>query len=184
MSDSWSRRVRAAMIWARAKFTLWEVIMKGGLGVIYVSVISDGLRIVLPAFGQKLHKLPGLTFLKDYEATYRLDVAPFFAVFLLTAVWYLMERVLRLWLQARDDDQVWESKPHAQLVTILAAIILGVDACLFYFAMTRMGWGNAFSFTAILATLAYMAVLIFVSYGSVNLKQEIAMLKERDSCTT
>src|SRR5262245_2236165 len=38
----------------------WNLISKLVLGCVYFSVITEGLRLVVPPLGQKLHNLPGL----------------------------------------------------------------------------------------------------------------------------
>jgi len=54
----------------------------------YASLISDALRTQVPSLGQKLWKaVPGLSFLRDQEHFYRLDLAVGLSIFLLIAVW-------------------------------------------------------------------------------------------------
>jgi hypothetical protein len=61
----------------------------------------------------------------------------------------------------------------------LGFVILGADILLFYVAMTYSGWGESeFSFSAFLATIAYVGVLIFVSYVSIRLGRDISILKK------
>jgi hypothetical protein len=67
------------------------------LGIIYVAVIAEGLRRLVPPLSQKLYKLlPGLGALKNYEATYRLDLAPFLSVIILMAVRYTSDAPLSM----------------------------------------------------------------------------------------
>ena len=83
---------------AHARYWAWQVASKAILGMIYLAVISEGLRVLIPALGQRIYKLPLLGSLKDYEATYRLDLAPFFAVFLLIGVFVLWPKIIGLWV--------------------------------------------------------------------------------------
>jgi hypothetical protein len=171
------------LVLARLKYWAWEILTKGILGVIYISVIAEGLRRLVPALGQRLYRLPGLGALREYEATYRLDLAPFLAVFILIAVWYLWDEILQLWLRREcdDDESPWNRANHGLLIVSLGIVILGSDAVLFYIAMTQIGWqGAGFSFPALLATVAYLAVLIFVSFVSINLREAVnALSKEK-----
>ncbi|QDT43496.1 hypothetical protein Pan241w_35970 [Gimesia alba] len=162
------------MAFALLKYCVWQIFAKGGLGIVYIAIIAEGLRQLVPTLGQKLYKLPGLTFLQDYEATYRLDIAPIFALFLMIAVWFLWGKVLQMWLVSDFAGPGWNSESYAMLVYILAFTILGADMILFYSAVTQMGWsGSSFSFSAVIATAAYVGVLIFVSFVSLNLYQQV-----------
>lgn len=177
------RGIRWTLVGARLKYWAWQVVTKLILGVIYIAVISEGLRVIVPALGQKLYKLPGLGALRDYEGTHRLDLAHFLAIFVLFAVFYLWDRILELWLESDEefDDRGWNPEAHRRLVVVLGTVILGADACLFYVAMTQIGWrGTTFSFSALLATAAYLAVLIFVSFVSINLRKSITQLTKDD----
>lgn len=152
---------------AYLRYWSWQFVTKFILGLIYLAVISEGLRALIPPLGQKIYKLPLLSFLKDYEATYRLDLAPFFALFLLVAVFVLWRRIIVVWLSYED---AWLWSQEDRLVVGLGCLILGADSVLFYYAMTQMGWGNSvFSFSAFVAAGAYVGVLVFVSYMSVKL---------------
>ena len=154
-------------IQAHGRYWIWQIGSKATLGLIYLAVISEGLRVLIPALGQKIYKLPLLSRLQNYEATYRLDIAPFFAFFLLIAVFVLWPKIIAVWLSQREADE-W-SKEH-QLLVVLGSAILGTDAVLFYYAMTQMTWGaSVLSFSALVATAAYVGVLVFVSWMSVKL---------------
>ncbi len=43
---------------AHAKYWLWKLVTVAVLAPIYCSVIAEGLRVNVPALGQKLYKLP------------------------------------------------------------------------------------------------------------------------------
>jgi len=161
---------------ARLKLLAWNVFTKPTLGLIYLAVISEGLRQLVPVLGQKLYKLPGLSFLQDYEVTYKLDLAPFFAVFLLIAVWHLWAKVLELWISRDREDLWWDSDSHKTLVRFLAVTILGADTFLFYSAVSQMGWSATLSLSALVATAAYVGVTIFVSYVSLCLRKDVERL--------
>jgi len=160
-------RSRWRTAFAYLRYWLWQVGSKGVLGFIYLAVISEGLRMLVPALGQKIYKLPMLGSLRDYEETYRLDLAPFFAVFLLVGVFVLWPRIIAVWMR---DGSLRDWSAEQRLVVVLGSGILLADAVLFYYAMTQMTWGQgAFSFAGFIATLAYVGVLVFVSWMSVRL---------------
>ncbi len=159
----------------KVKYYAWQVFSKTFLGVLYFAIISEGLRQLVPVLAQKLYKLPLLSFLQDYEATYRLDLAPFFALFLLIAVWFLWGVVLKIWVLEHESEQY--SDAHRLVIATLAITILGADTYLFYAAVSQMGWSSSFSLSAIVATAAYLGVLIFVLYVSENLRHEVQKLE-------
>ena len=169
-----------ALSYAHLKWWAWFILTKAFLGVIYISVMADGLRTLIPALGQKLYQLPLLGELKHYEGTHRLDLAPFMAFLIAIAVFYLWERILSFWLGAEyDDGPHWDSEKEGELVLKLGYVLLGADILLFYSAMTAAGWGESvFSFSALLATISYIGVMIFVSYVSIRLNRDITILKK------
>lgn len=161
-------------LWTRIRIVLWTVFIKIPLGVVYVSIIAEGLRILVPPLGQKLWKLPLLTFLRDYEETHRLDLAPVMSVFILIAVFVLWEQVLEIWLVRQEKGSAWLMDNKAILIVGLGSLVLGADICLFYVGVVQSGWGGvSFSFSALIATAAYLGVLVFVSLQSLTLRLDL-----------
>ena len=79
------------------------------------------------------------------------------------------------------EDEGWDIDKYRKLIVGLGFVILGSDACLFFYAITQMGWsGGGFSATALIATAAYLAVVVYLSYVSVTLKQNVLDLAEED----
>lgn len=162
---------------ARIKLLLWTVLVKLPLAVIYVVIIADGLRYLIPPLGQKLWKIPLLTFLREYEAFYRLDLAPFMSIFILLAVWHFWDEILEILLVRQTAEGEWVPDNRALLVMTVGAVILGADVCLFYIGISQSSWGGTgFSVSALLATTAYLGVLIFVSYRSLDLRLSLREL--------
>lgn len=158
-------------IFARLRIVLWFVFIKIPLGVVYVAIIAEGLRTLIPPLGQKLWKLPLLTFLRDYEETHRLDLAPVMSVFIFIAVCVLWEQVLEIWLVRQEKGSAWLLDNKAILMVSLGSLVLGADICLFYVGVVQSSWGGvSFSFSALLATAAYLGVLVFVSLQSLTLR--------------
>jgi hypothetical protein len=166
--------------WAsKVKAWLWKLITLPFLALIYLVVISEGLRLLVPVLGLKLHKLPlpGFSALRGFEGFYRLDMAHLFSVLLLWAVWYLW--TVNLWILFAGPDFFartrWDPETYTKFVRGLGVVILGADAILFYVGMTQqmggMFGGGGLSLSALLATVAYVGVIIFVSFVSVNLER-------------
>jgi len=91
-------------------------------------------------------------------------------------VWYLWVVNLRAYLGDEDvfNHSGWNPETYRRFVLRLGVVVLGADAILFYIAITQQGWsGNRFSFTALVATVIYLAVIIFVSFVSVNLERPL-----------
>lgn len=164
-------------MWPKVKYWAWEIVTKALLGMVYIAVISEGLRLLVPALGTRIWKaIPWLRFLRDYEDTYRLDLAPILAIFVLIAVWYLWDKILQVFLHTDEAvaTEGFNPRPYRILVWTLGGIILCADAILFYTAMTHVSWrGTMFSFSALLATIAYLAVLVFISFVSLSLRNDL-----------
>jgi hypothetical protein len=168
-------RLRWPLYRAYLQYGAWQVATKAILGVLYFAVISEGLRLLIPSLGMKIRKLPALDSFADYEATYRLDLAHFFAIFLLVAAWCLWAALLRAWLNIDRPNSA-----QLALVYLMALVILTADAWLFYLGMAELNWGGSkFSLAALLATAAYIVVLMFVTYVAIGLKETIQ--KEKSS---
>lgn len=175
-----ARPIRWKLIQAHVRCAAWDIASKLVLGVVYLAIISEGLRLVVPPLAQKIHKLPGLEGLNDYEATHALDLASLFSLFLLAGVWVSWDRVLRFWLGVPlPGHESWDSRNYQRFVVGLGGVMLATDGALFYAAICQMGWGSpSFSFNAVLATAAYLTVLIFATFVSINLHQRVQSLEE------
>ena len=141
--------------------------------VVYLGMISEGFRVLIATTALKLYKLPvpGLIYLGRWAPWNKLDLAHILALFLCFASFYLWVVVLRAFL---GDEAVfrrsgWNPEAYKQFVLTLALIVLGGDLILFYTATVTFGWGGvAFSFTALIATVLYAAIIVFTSFVVVN----------------
>lgn len=152
------------------------------IGIGYVAVITEGLRMVVPALGIKLYRLPLLSVLKDYEVWHKLDLAIFAGMLLFTLSSWIWCVLLESWLYDRTglETSGRSATKYERCLLVLGSVILFSDACLFYRAMTFVGWGGeVFSATSLLCTVAYLAVLVAVCAVSVNLKRNYVFLKRR-----
>lgn len=176
------KRARKSMnwplFWARVRLWAWWLITKVALAIIYVSMIRDALATLIPALAQKISRaVPGMSFLAHFEETRRLDLAFFMAIFLLLAVVCLWHKVLSLWLYGHREKERSASeyrKRRETLYAVLAIIIISVDSSLFYYSMIQSGWGEAeFSWSALLATVGYLVVLLFLTLVTIQLGESV-----------
>jgi hypothetical protein len=174
-----SRPKRLALFIAWVK--MWGFLpVKFLIGVGYVAVITEGLRMVVPALGIKLYRLPLLSALKHYEVWHKLDLALFAGMLLFALSSWIWCVLLESWLYDREGLGVSgrNATKYERCLCVLGSVILFSDACLFYRAMTFVGWGGeVFSVTSLLCTLAYLAVLVTICAVSVNLKRNYVSLR-------
>jgi hypothetical protein len=184
MITSLIRRVPSlAELWARLKCLLWDVITKLILAVLSVAISSEGLRVLNPEFGQKLAKLPipGAFLLEQDEIGHRLDVAHGLALILVTVVFLSWANVLRHWLLPDEPERHgFDADNYHFITTAIGFLILTADAALFFYGCVQMSWGGGFSVTTLIATVAYVSVVIAVSLVSVELHQRVRNLSRRD----
>ena len=151
------------------KYVLWIIFTKFVMGVVYLAVISEGLRQLFPPVCQKLYKLPGFAILYRFPDLRRLDLAPFLAGFILLAVFFSWERILLVYLGGDKS-----SYRETSLLVLIGTIILGADGFLFYTCVTQMSWSDAeVSIPGVLMTTAYVALLVWISYVTVTLKMKV-----------
>lgn len=172
------------LLWARVKFWSWNVATKSVVTIVYLALISQGLRYVIPDIGMRLYKLPGLSFLEGYTATYRLDLAHVFAVVPLLSAWILWHLNLEMYLrpyQFADRFRRWDVDRIKRVVVTMGAVIITGDAALFCAAVTLVSWGQAkLSAAAVLATAVYVTVLGFVTFFSLLLKDSVEIHKKKE----
>ncbi|MBW3597606.1 MAG: hypothetical protein KY475_10060 [Planctomycetes bacterium] len=175
---SGSKSLDWALLWKRVKFWAWNILTKVCVTIVYLALISAGLRYVLPDIGMRLSRLPGLSFLDAYTATYRLDLAHVFAVVPLVSAWLLWHWNWEIYLRSEAFDRRfgrWDIDRVKRVVVTMGAIIIAGDACLFGAAFMLASWGGGsnFSAAAVFATFVYVTVLGFVTFVSMGLGQAI-----------
>lgn len=165
---------------ARAAYWGWQVMTKVVLGVVYLSIIAEGFRVLVPVLNRRLYRLPLLGWMNDYEGTYELDMASLMSVFMMIAVFTLWSHLLKLWVSEKIGfDHRLRNQNNANLfVLVFAFVVLLSDTVLFFVAVTEVSWSGAgFSFTALFATAAYVSVLVFTIYVSINLHEKIELIE-------
>lgn len=164
------------LVIAWCMFLGWQMFSKVIMVGIYMAIISEGLRSMAPTMCIRLYKLPFLHFLKYYEATFRLDIAPFVAVCIGIVVFLIWERVVEAWLNGEFHGE-WTDK--AKLLACVGGVLLGADGILFYRSIVSMGWGGeVISFSALVCTVLYIAVVVGVSFLSFVLRSAVSVAKE------
>ena len=172
------------LFWARVTFWLWALMTKTIITVVYLAVISQGLRYVLPELGMKLYKIPGFSFMEEYKFSHRVDLAYVFAFVPLVAAWVLWHFNLKAFLSperfASDvAKRHWNADRARRVVMTMGAIVITADAALFYSAFVLVSWGGSkFSAAALLATVSYVTILGFVTFVSMYLSETIDSLKK------
>lgn len=167
--------INGPLVWATIKYLLWLVATKLILGALYFFLVSEGLRRLVPPLGQKLRTLPGLGWVADYEALYKLDLAHVFALGLLLVTFQLWISLLRMWLRI-EGASVWDN----QIVALAGLVIVTADAILFHTSISQWSWtGSESSSINWLMTAMYVAFLMYSSYVSLKLKQNLEQEKRR-----
>src|SRR2546430_1101049 len=70
--------------WAHVRYWIFQVASKLLMGVVYLGIVSEGARRVIPALGQKIYKLVPLLDRLDH----RIDAAQCFALLILAGTWW------------------------------------------------------------------------------------------------
>ena len=154
--------------WAYLRYIAWQILSKLIMGLVVVGIVSEGARRMEPSLAQKLYKVLPIA----QNIDHRIDIAHCFALGLLIGTWWSWAKLLETWLGI---------KPYSRATTItlpLAFVFITVDTTLFYMATAQWKWGGSLvSFTSLLATAGYVAILVYVSFVSVQLKEELKKAK-------
>ncbi len=150
---------------------LWRAFAVGLLLTLYVSVMAKGVVYSFPEFGARLSKSPMLASLARYEETKTLQVAHAFSLLFLIVVFASWELILR---SVCRDEKLFArlKKPDnaRRIMYCVGAGVLAADCWFYYSGITNSGWkGASLSFSALLATVGFIAVNVAVSLFSVFL---------------
>jgi hypothetical protein len=169
------------LAFAYVKYWMWQIVVKGMMGLVAFALTSEGLRIINPGCAQKLSGQPFLVELNNYEGFYRLEVAHLFALGLVLGVFICWTKAIRAWLKPDDTGEKGFSASKYRLFTIpFAVVFLSMDSICFYKGVAQMGWGGGgFSVDALLATAMYASLAILTCFVSVMLRQRILNLQEQ-----
>lgn len=141
------------------------------------TVISQGVRTVNPAFAWKLAKLPGLSFLGNFQGWHRLDLANVMAVGLLVVEYFVLVTALRYFLvpgTMENRHKLDWNVINDRILTWLGFVGLTVGEAMLFFvgAMSNeSGWDGSSPLTAFLGALLYMLTIVFVAYFTVRIER-------------
>lgn len=170
--------------WARTEYWTFTIVAKTVGAVLYLGLISMGLRLSYPELGVKLSKiLPGLD---NYELTYKWDRAHLAAIGILFFSWTFCHFMLRFLLSEEFTGSMhkigWLNDWPRRLTFTIGVIMMTVDACVFYRAFNAVVWGQStFSPSAILTTLGYVTLLVATTFYSLYLGQILNHLKKGET---
>lgn len=156
------------LVRARASYWGWQVAMLLALGLVFMPIVVQGLRVGFPTLATRILG--------------RMDMAVVIAWGLLFFVPFFWKKILQLWLGA---DRIFDSlgryeENHKVLVTGLGGILLFADGYAFFSAIADAGdWDSesSFSFSALMLTAGYMAMVISMSYFSLLLRARLETLE-------
>lgn len=144
------------------------------LGLAYMELEAEGLRLTLPTLGKKLHKLnvPFLQGLARYRETNRIDLAVCVALLLELATFWAWDTFLKHYLYAHPPVQGrFNAEKFQRLTCSLALGVISFDCYLFYRGTQALMWGSSeFSLTAVVTTLGWAILIVIASVISIQLQ--------------
>ncbi len=182
MAEHWpeSPPPRRRHPWTIIRGILFKMFCLPFIGLLYFVVISEGFRVMVPVLSLRLYRLPipGFSRLRDFEGLQRLDLAHLFAIVLCFLTWYFWTAAL--WLMLAPQEYLarkrWNPVTYGKIMKGIAIALLSADAILFYRGLTEQAGGifggSWFSPTAILVTIAYVALIVGIALISVNLDRD------------
>ncbi len=155
----------ASHLWSHKWLYLWRAFALTSLAVVYANPLARGISNTFPEFGVKLSKTPLLGSLAKYEETKTILVSHPFAVLFLIVVFVSWEIILRM---ACGEESAFErfKKPEVakRIMLCIGVAVLCTDCWFYYAGITNSSWsGVSFSFSAILATIGFVAVNVAVT---------------------
>lgn len=162
----------------RAKWPviLWDIVTMICVAPVYWLVNAQGLRMQMPIFATKLHKipLPGFSRLRLYEGLHTLDCAHLFCLFLLFTVWWMWIIAVKAMLYGFDfRNTKMNTKVYMWFILVIVIVITLGDGAIFYAGLADridQMWSAPNPVVPVIATAVYMAVLAFISLMHVQLK--------------
>ncbi len=160
------------------KSWLWKAFTFPFLAIVYVSLIAEGLKRFAPELGQPLWRvipLPGVAHMRYYEGIHRLALCHVMAFIILFFSYFLTIAALRALFFPRELEHRsgLAFGTHKNFIVGLASVVLICDASFFYYSLLNSGiWGgnSLLSFTALLMTVAYLAILTGSAYIALTLE--------------
>jgi hypothetical protein len=138
--------------------------------VIYTTIISDGIRKMMPAMGMKLSRLafPGAGLAASYDGLNRVELAHGASALLFVVVTWLY---IRIWDELQGYGPLrHQTKANPVLLYVLgtiAAVVIAADAWLFWAGMStsaNSGWADTPDLVAPVATVLYSCGLAIIGW--------------------
>ena len=135
--------------------------------VVYLTVVAEGLRLLLGVFGTRLSRtaIPGAGILEQFDGWNRVDIASVTALILCVTVSYVWFRVFNELSGRGDLAQGGTPQVVLLLLSIIAAILVIGDALIFYFGLSSQassGWTETPQYVCVGATVLYSVGLAFL----------------------
>lgn len=182
-SDTPQNRARAAPRLRKRRtikqvlsFYLANLIVMPIVGLVYASIIADGIRLLLPIFRRRLYQLPipGAGLARSYDGWDRADLAIVVSILLFGVITWLW---CKIWIELMGHGSILDQRERNPLVFMMlvgiAGVILVLDAGIFYYglaAQTSSGWSNAPDFIVPAATLIYSCGLAVLGWWHADYK--------------
>jgi len=132
------------------------------IGLIYATVIAEGLRRLLPVFQMRLYNLPipGAGIARNYDGWNRLDLALLMSLLLFAVVSWLWYRVFT---ELLGFGTIWARRHSAPVVAYLltgiTVVLIGLSS------QTASGWSETPEYVAPAATIIYACGLAVLGWA-------------------
>tara|TARA_R110002049_G_scaffold309101_2_gene516881 strand:+ start:830 stop:1438 length:609 start_codon:yes stop_codon:yes gene_type:complete len=162
------RRRRESQEW----LTFWSAnaIILPLVAMIYASVISEGLRQIMPIFQMRLYRMPvpGAGMIRQWDGWDRVDLAFVMSLLLFALVAWLW---CRIFIEAQGLGRIAKQRQQNPFVfymlTTFAVVLIGGDALIFYVgisAQSESDWNETPAYVAPLATVLYSCGLAVLGW--------------------
>jgi hypothetical protein len=148
------------------KKLLFDFLLLPCMALVYWTVNAQGLRTINHAFATKLYKVPGAVILGlgRWRIWHELDIAPFFALILLTFVFLSTTNALRILLFGVPQHFA-NREVHTPIIFAGAVALIVFDMTVFYKGLVdSMFFERGIQFVPLLMTLGYSVVLAYAAY--------------------
>jgi hypothetical protein len=169
---------------ALALYWFWKGPVKVTFALMYIAIARVGFANLTPIFAMRWSRIPGLGFLDDSETLYAIDIALVLSAFLFVVVSYCWGALFRLWIFGERQGFESKDKKYAgrfePVIVCLSFLVVVAELLLFYLSINDQTWGGgAFSFTAMLASAAFVGLLLGVILIGIHLEKNVTKFGEK-----
>ncbi len=132
----------------RGTYLLTNMLILPVVGVVYATIIADGVRILMPVFARRLYQLPipGAGMARRFDGWNRADLAIIVALLLFVVItWVWCKIFTELQGVGTIVAQREKSPITFYLLSFIAAVLILFDGAIFYFGLSSQvsgGWSN------------------------------------------